>query len=65
MTLSNKRIKNVETFKKKTGNAPDVSYKDYPIKNKIITLNEINDNLSTRAIIESLKKGFVETLIKI
>ena len=38
MTLSNKRIKNVETFKKKTGNAPDVTYKDYPIKNKTITL---------------------------
>ena len=38
MTLSNKRIKNIETFKKKTGNAPDVTYKDYPIKNKTITL---------------------------
>ena len=29
-------------------------------KDKIITLNEINPNLSTRQIIEALKEGFVE-----
>ena len=29
-------------------------------KDKIITLNEINSNLSTRQIIEALKEGFVE-----
>ena len=34
-------------------------------KEKIITLNEIDDSLSTRVIIEALKKGFIEVLEKI
>ena len=34
-------------------------------KNKIITLNEINPNLSTRQIINALKEGFVEYFEKI
>ena len=34
-------------------------------KDKIITLNEINPNLSTRQIIEALKEGFVEKFGKI
>ena len=46
MTLSNKRIKNVEIFRKKTGNAPDVTYKDYPLKDKTL-LEENGFNISS------------------
>ena len=35
-------------------------FNEAPQKDKIITLNEINPNLSTRQIIEALKEGFVE-----
>lgn len=34
-------------------------------KEKIVTLNEINPNLSTRQIIEALKEGFIEKFDKI
>lgn len=37
MILNKNRNKNIETFKKKTGNAPDITYKNYPIGEKIIT----------------------------
>lgn len=35
-------------------------FKEKIEKDKIITLNEINPNLSTRQIIEALKEGFIE-----
>ena len=38
MMLENNRLKIIETLKEKTGNAPDITYKDFPLKNKIITL---------------------------
>ncbi len=38
MTLANEREKIINEIKKKTGNAPDVSYKDFPIDNQVITL---------------------------
>lgn len=37
MTLKKDRIKIINEIKEKTGNAKDVTYKDYPISNKIIT----------------------------
>ena len=40
MTINKNRIKNIEIFKKKTGQSPDVTYKDYPINNNIITKNK-------------------------
>lgn len=38
MTNVKNRLKTINLIKKKTGNAPDVTYKDYPLKNKTITL---------------------------
>lgn len=38
MILENNRLKIIKTLKEKTGNAPDVTYKDFPLKDKIITL---------------------------
>ena len=38
MTNVKSRLKTINLIKKKTGNAPDVTYKDYPLKNKTITL---------------------------
>ena len=37
MTINKNRIKNIKIFKKKTGQSPDITYKDYPIGNKTIT----------------------------
>ena len=37
MTINKDREKNIKEIKKKTGNASDITYKDYPIDNKIIT----------------------------
>ena len=37
MTINKKRTKNINEFKNKTGNAPDITYKDYPIYDKTIT----------------------------
>ena len=52
MTIPKTKEKIIEEIKKRTGNAPDVTYKNYPIGDKIITLiysnsvssqNDIND----------------------
>ena len=43
------RIKVINELKKKTNNAPDVTYKDFPVKNKIITLiysNSVSSSIS-------------------
>ena len=37
MSLSKNRIKIIEEIKLKTGNAPDISYKDFPFSKQIIT----------------------------
>ena len=37
MTINKDREKNVKEIKKKTGNASDITYKDYPVDKKIIT----------------------------
>ena len=40
-------------------------FNEPPDRSKIITLNEINPNLSTRQIIEALKEGFIEKFKKV
>ena len=42
MTNVKNRLKTINLIKKKTGNATDVTYKDYPLKNKTITLIYMN-----------------------
>ncbi len=42
MTIGKDRKKIIEEIKRKTGNASDVSYKDFPIDNKIITFAYAN-----------------------
>lgn len=37
MTINKNREKNVKEIKKKTGNASDITYKDFPVDKKIIT----------------------------
>lgn len=37
MTINKNREKNINEIKKKTGNASDITYKDYPVDKKIIT----------------------------
>ena len=37
MTINKNREKNIKEIKKKTGNASDITYKDYPVDKKIIT----------------------------
>ncbi len=37
MTLNKNREKNIKEIKNKTGNASDITYKNYPVDNKIIT----------------------------
>ena len=57
MTIPKTKEKIIEEIKKRTGNAPDVTYKNYPIGDKIITLiysnsvssqNDINDFILRR-----------------
>ena len=38
MTIPKSKEKIIEEIKKRTGYAPDVTYKNYPIGDKIITL---------------------------
>ena len=44
------RLKIIETIKKKTGNSPDIVYKDFPINKKIITLIYSNSVSSSEYI---------------
>ena len=55
--IEKKRINNINYIKKKTGDAKDITFKDYPIKNKTITFiysksasnsNDINDFILRR-----------------
>ena len=57
MTIPKSKEKIIEEIKKRTGDAPDVTYKNYPIGDKIITLiysnsvssqNDINDFILRR-----------------
>lgn len=57
MTLNKNREKNIKEIKKKTGEASDITYKNYPVDNKIITFiyantvssqNDINDFILRR-----------------
>ncbi len=50
MTLEKNREKIIEEIKKRTGNASDVSYKDFPIDKKIITLVYANTVSSASSI---------------
>lgn len=75
MTINKDREKNVKEIKKKTGNASDITYKDYPVDKKIITFiysnsvssqSDINDFILRRLDEEgnSLKEKDLFSYIK-
>ena len=71
MTIGKDRKKIIRDIKNKTGQAPDVTYKDYPIGNKMITFvyaNSVSDASSIndfilRRLDEILEKYPVDTIV--
>ena len=60
MTINKNREKNIKAIKIKTGNANDITYKNYPVDKKIITFIYSNSVSSQKDIISS--QGFSTTL---